>query len=227
MRRLVLVLTTLAVSESFSGEMWAFGRRRSSCSCPITCNMPVAAPERRPSPPRDDARTVTYRFTARIKSNDGVLPFKVGNVIEGTFTYDLESKPRFASHPRNVLDSTRNALSFHMGELRFTGSGQISVTIADYKHAEHFGIGASDLVLPKGWDMDHTAGSQTYSVLFQNAPAKGVIAPAGIPDRISLPSFVNTRELRLDFFHGVRFPGGQVNRRAVVFATVESLESQR
>ena len=66
--------------------------------------------------------------------------------------------------------------------------------------------------------------SQTYGPLLQNVPSRAVMARGGLPDGLSLPNWINTRELRLDFFHGVRFPGGQVERRAVVQATLESLD---
>jgi hypothetical protein len=90
--------------------------------------------------------------------------------------------------------------------------------------AEHFQIVAFDLALPNGWEMDHGGQSQTYGIVLQNVPPRKAIAGLGIPDRISLADFSSTRELRLDFFHGVRFPGGQVIGRAIVSATVESLE---
>jgi hypothetical protein len=187
-------------------------------------NTSIAVPDREPSQENNDGRTVTYRFTARVKTNDGVLPLEPGELIEGTFTYDLDSKPRRAMFPRNTLDSPRNALSFHLGDLQFSGAGKVLVTVGAHKDAEHFGIVSPDLKLPEGWEMAHTEGSQTFSVFFQNVPAKNVIGPVGIPERISLPDFVSTRELRLDFYHGVRFPGGQVKGRATVFSTVDSLE---
>jgi hypothetical protein len=180
-----------------------------------------AAPFR--GPPLDQVRT--YRFTARIKANAGVSPFKVGNVIIGRFTYDLKgqnTRPDVLFH--GAYQSGRHAITFEMGDLRFTGRGDILVTISTFDYAEHFGIVAHDLHLPAGWKMD-AKGSQSFGFLLQNAPSKKVLSrPAQIPDRLSLPDFVNTRELRLDFAHGVRFPGGQVNVRATVFAIVESLE---
>jgi hypothetical protein len=72
--------------------------------------------------------------------------------------------------------------------------------------------------------MDHTRLSQSYSFLLQNAPSKKVLAGTAIPDRLSLPQFVNFREVRFDFFHGVSFPGGRVQGRATVHADVELLE---
>jgi hypothetical protein len=97
-----------------------------------------------------------------------------------------------------------------------------------FDHAEGFQIVAMDLKLPEGWEMDHRGGSQTDGFLLQNAPSRKVIDRAArIPERVSLFEFVNTREVRLDFFHGVSFPGGKVTNRATVYATVESLEHGR
>lgn len=170
-------------------------------------------------------KTVTYRFTARIKTNDGVTPFKAGDTIQGTFTYDLDSKDKYPDKPQHgFYKSPRNTFSFQLGNLRFSGVGDIVVTTGAFEHAEHFQIVAFDLKLPEGWEMDHTGKSQSYGIILQNAPATGAVANDGIPNRVNLSSFSSTRELRLDFYHGVRFPGGQVNRRATVYTTVEKLE---
>ena len=188
-------------------------------------NTPVArsaAPFRGPA--LDHVRR--YQFTARIKANAGVSPFKVGSVITGRFTYDLKGKNKHADNLSHAaFESARNAFTFQAGDLGFSGAGEILVTTAAFKYAEHFQIVAFNLNLPMGWEMNHAKDSQSFSFLLQNAPAKRVLAdPPHIPNRLSLPDFVNTRELRLDFFHGVRWPGGQVNARATVLATVESLE---
>ena len=169
----------------------------------------------------------TYRFKARIKANNGVTPFKVGKVITGTFTYDVAGKGEDTPPVCGMFHSGGNALSFQVGQLHFKCIGDILVTTGLYKYAEHFQVVAPDLQLPRGWQMDHTRRSQTYSVLFQNAPPKGVVPRKQPPDRLSLSSWVNTRELLLDFYHGVRFPGGQVNKRATVVAVVESMEEVR
>ena len=181
-----------------------------------------AAPFRGPA--LDHVRT--YRFTARIAANAGVTPFKVSSVITGRFTYDLKGKNKHADNLSHAaFESARNAFTFQMGDLCFSGAGEILVTVATFKYAEHFQIVAFNLNLPMGWEMNPAKGSQSFSFLLQNAPAKRVLAdPPHIPNRLSLPDFVNTRELRLDFFHGVRWPGGQVNARATVFAAVETLE---
>jgi hypothetical protein len=187
-----------------------------------------AAPAPFPRGNRDHTRT--YRFTARIKSNDGVTPFKVGKRITGSFTYDLKAK-RVRTHRRpgvyGAYVSARHSFQFKLGDLEFTGAGDIEVTVCLLDHSEHFQIVAGDLKLPKGWEMDHKQGSQTYSFLVQNVPSKKVIERLDIPDRLRLADFVDTRELRLDFMHGVRFLGGKVADRAIVYAAVESLEEVR
>jgi hypothetical protein len=171
-------------------------------------------------------RTVTYRFTARVTNNGGVTPFKVGELITGSFTYDLRGtniSPEVPAH--GVYSSPRNSLAFQVGKLRFSGVGDIWTVVNAFDHAEDFGVLAPDLKLPEGWEMDHTRRSQTYGFLIQNAPSRKVISPtANLPRRIALSDFVNSREVHLFFHHGVKFPGGQVTGRATVYATVESLE---
>ncbi len=96
--------------------------------------------------------------------------------------------------------------------------------VYSFDTAEYFGLLAPDLKLPKGWEMPHGGPSQRYGILLQNVPPRKALAGKSLPDRLSLPDFVSSRELRLDFFHGVSFPGGQVSRRATVFATLESFK---
>src|SRR5690349_14255781 len=77
----------------------------------------------------DDTRT--YRFTARIKSNGGVTPFKAGEALIGVFTYDLRGRNKVAENPTNaVFQSARNSISFQVGERRtaFAGVGEVRVT---------------------------------------------------------------------------------------------------
>lgn len=183
-----------------------------------TCTAPVP-PARQP----DHVRT--YRFSAKVRDNGGVTPFKVGALITGTFTYDLKAKAvRTDGSSYGHYQSPLNAIDFRLGDLRFTGVGDITFTAGMHGRAEHYGIGAPDLKLPRGWDMDHTRRSQTYTVLLQNAPPRAAVPRVAVPDRLALPDFVTTRAVRLDFFHGVRFPGGGVKDRAIVFADVEKLE---
>jgi hypothetical protein len=172
-------------------------------------------------------KTCTYRFTARITDNGGVLPFRVGDTIKGTFTYDLDGRnQRPDARDWGDYKSPQNALSLDLGNLRFSGVGDIKVTVGAFKHAEHFQIVAFDLKLPDGWEMDHGGRSQYYSIVLQNAPPKGAVPHAGIPNHVSLAPFSTTRVLCLAFANGVRFPGGRVNGRTAVFATVNTLEER-
>lgn len=171
--------------------------------------------------------TRTYQFKATIKDNAGVTPLKVGESITGQFTYDLRSEPVRKDKHWAHCKSKRNALVFEYGDLRFVGTGETLVTVSSFPNDEHFGVGAPDLILPKGWEMDHKGGSQTYGILFQNSPPQKVIDGIVIPSRLSLDDFKNVREVRLDFFHGVSFPGGGVKERATVMAVVETLEEVR
>jgi hypothetical protein len=181
-----------------------------------------------PAPAPIQTNLRTYRFTARIKKNAGITPLPVGKVITGTLTYDLKGKnTRPAGAAFADFQSARNSLVFEVGGLRFSSAGDVLFTVGAFDHAEHYQVVAFDLQLPKGWEMDHTRRSQTYGIVLQNAPAKGAVPRAAMPDRLSLSDFTSTRELRLDFFHGVRFPGGAVRGRATVYAVVETLEEVR
>ena len=182
---------------------------------------------RAPLPPYAHART--YRFTSRITKNEGVTPFKVGDVISGSFTYDLKGVNSQPGHPGHAFyESARNAITFQVGDLRFTGVGEVTCVVNSLGACEDFGIVAPDLKLPDGWQMDHKGLSQSYGFLLQNAPLRGVIArDATVPERLTLSDFVNTREVRFDFFEGISFPGGKVAGRATVFANVETLERVR
>src|SRR5205085_2688967 len=113
-------------------------------------------------------------------------------------------------------------IAFQAGDLHFTGVGDVIVCVGRGS-TDTFSVVAPDLKLPKGWEMDHTRRSQTYSVLLQNAPSRGAIPRLGIPDRLNLADFANTFDLRLDFCHGVRFPGGQVTDRVTLEIPLESL----
>jgi hypothetical protein len=180
-----------------------------------------------PAPAPFHTNLRTYRFTARIKENAGVTPLAVGKVITGTLTYDLKGKKtRQVGDHGAYFQSARNSLVFEVGGLRFSGAGDVLFTVGAFS-AEHYQVVASDLQLPKGWEMEHTRGSQSYGILLQNAPAKGAVPGVAIPARLSLSAFTSTRELRLDFYHGVRFPGGAVKGRATVYAVVETLEEVR
>jgi hypothetical protein len=149
-------------------------------------------------------------------------------VISGSFRYDLDvlnQRPGISGG--GVYESIRNAITFRVGPHQFFGAGDVSVTVGAFEHAEHFQIVATDLLLPMGWQTDHTQRSDTYGIVLQNVPPKGVIGCPVIPHRLSLTDFTSARELRLDFVHGVRFPGGRVTERATVFAAVNSLEEVR
>jgi hypothetical protein len=183
---------------------------------------------RAPAPLVRDHHTRTYRFTARIKSNAGVTPFKVADLIKGTFTYDLRAKNKLpADAPYGSYSSKQNSFAFQLGDLQFTSIGEVGTWITVDDGVEDFSIRAHDVQIPKGWEVDHTGRSQSYGLQLQNVPTKQVFRRVEMPDRLSLKDFVSTREVRLDFFHGVRFPGGQVKGRATVIATVESLDEVR
>jgi hypothetical protein len=201
--------------------------------------------------------TRTYRFAARVQDNGGVTPFRLGSTVRGQFTYDMSAKNQEDERRRRAIANSQtakarederrkstakqtpedvgrfvsphNRFSFSVDDLHFTGAaGKVAVTTAVFRHAEHFQIVAYDLDLPRGWDMKHDRG-QSYGILLQNAPPRGVVKSAALPNRLPpLASFgsgpKDTRELSLGFYPGVSWPGGRIDKNARVRAVVEELE---
>ena len=175
---------------------------------------------------RKPSRLRTYRFAAKITKNGGVTPFKVGTMITGEFTYDLAAKDiRQDNSEYGWYKSSKSKLTFNYRQLRFLGTGTIQVKIASSRSHEHFAILTTDLNMPKGWriephDTRKKYKSRTFGVMLQNAPSKGVLPNDAIPKILDLSKYVTTRHVRLDFFHGVHFPGGSIKRRATVYAVI-------
>lgn len=185
------------------------------------------------SPPRSEAsaalapapdNTRTYQFAARVTDNGGVTPFKVGDLITGTFTYDLDAKDVKPSPTSGLYKSARNAISFRLGDLTFFGAGEVIATTASGDGIDHFGVLARDLKLPESWDMEHSRQSLGYFIMLRNDPAKGVFPNDKLPERLDLSKFSTFRQLRFEFYKGVRFPGGEVKERTSVYAVVETLD---
>lgn len=175
--------------------------------------------------PADKGKTVTYRFKAKVDKQYNATPFAIGDEIEGEFTYDLESKMRRpdSPQPRNVMESSRNTVSFKVGKQQFTGMGIGWLSVTETQHAETLVVGTRELRLPDGWKVNEGKYPPGFCVMFQNAPPRNVIQPTGIPHRIKLDDFVDTREFRLDFMNGLEFPGGKTVERVTVHCNIESL----
>ncbi len=184
----------------------------------------VAAPLR----PAADPDLRTYRFTARVTENGGVTPFKVGAVIKVAITYDMRGKDLQADGKEyGRYESKKNAISARIGDLEFRSAGDVWAESGAFSYAEHVQVVAFDLDLPAGWEMDHHSGdknSNSFGVLFQNAPSRNVLSGKALPDKVNLADFKDTHKLRIDFFSGVKFPGGEVKKRATVLASVEEFE---
>jgi hypothetical protein len=181
---------------------------------------PGTTNSRAPAP----VETRTYQFQAKIKDNGGVTPFEVGESITGTFTYDRRSNPIRSVPNCAHRVSDRNAIVFELGDLKFVGTDEVVVAVSSFEGSEHFGMTASDLTLPKGWDMLHKKGSQSYGFALQNVPPKKKIDGTSIPTELVLSDFTSSAEVWLDFYNGVSFPGGAVKGRATVMAHIESLK---
>lgn len=189
------------------------------------CGVIVVSREAFSLPDRRDfaANTRSYTFTARITKNSGVIPFKVGESIHGTFTYDRAAAKQEGHGPEFARYHSRiNSISFALGDDRFEGTDPVAVGVSTYSHAETLYVGSPDLLLPKGWE--HTKSKSTsFTIFLQNAPSQNILKRPLIPDSLWLADFPKCREFRLDFFNGVRFPGGEVRGRATVFTEVVDL----
>jgi hypothetical protein len=222
-----------------SGQAHVFGATASLLLAVILSLMATnaASAAEKPVRARKPARLVTYRFTARITDNAGVTPFKFGSKITGEFTYDLTAKntknvpkdlgPKFARRGRYL--SNKNRIVFKYGKLRIESTGIVVVNTGTVPGiAESFNMVASNVVLPKGWKIieprDRKERSRAFGIIFQNYPPRGVLPSAHLPKDLDLSKFSNVKNMFLDFFHGVAFPGGAVSRRAKVEAEIQELE---
>jgi hypothetical protein len=177
---------------------------------------------------RKSGTLVTYRFVATITANGSATPFKTGTKMSGEFRYDVASKDRKPDDLKHgSFESPKNRIVFNYGKLRFEGKGRVRVNTGHYRQiVEHFQIVSFDLRLPKGWKRIQVPGkvdrSSTFSVLLQNAPPAGVFINDKLPQKLELSKFKNCR-VRMDFHHGVIYPGGVVRKRAIIEAKLEAL----
>ena len=135
----------------------------------------------------------TYYFTARIVSNDGITPFKVGTIITGHFKYDLTAKDVLTQMPEaGHYPSKRNSFVVEYGGDQFVGAGTIKVSVSRFRHSEHIGAGSLDLELPQGWKAHHSAsGDSLVVMLLQNHPPRSVVPNKGLPKTFEFSRFVD------------------------------------
>jgi hypothetical protein len=187
--------------------------------------------ERKPVVARKPNMLRTYRFTAKIIYNTGVTPMKVGTRLTGEFTYGL------AAHNVSTLKrigryrSRRNKLSIRYGKLVFRCQDvvTVSVGISTPNRFEAFSISGGKLNVPKGWrsHLDSFSGMDKSYITFylQNSPARALLVDGTrIPSHLDAWKRFQTRTLVLDFQDGVDFPGGRVDKRASVYAKIETLQ---
>jgi hypothetical protein len=198
---------------------WLFVALLWSCGEATTCRGDSGAP------PPDFAAVArpTYRFTARITRSD-VPPFKVGEVIEGRFSYGLvaETTRKRENQTQKFVeyDSPHNRISFRAGKARFVGAGDCRVTAISHSTSETFVIFAR-LTLPEGWSA-RPLSCFCHIILDRTLP-KRTPWSVTLPERLRL-SRRDLHILDVTFARGVRFPSGEVKQDARVRATLETLE---
>jgi hypothetical protein len=180
----------------------------------------------------------TWRFTARIRSNDGLTPFETGGFITGTFTIDLDAAPEMQrSVPgQDVFRSKSNAITFTHEGFQFVGKDVDAVVTATEVY-ESFEVVARDGDLSAGWGKAPAhaiRGRETsylefgFRLLHTSPHMSRVLRRDGsLPGRLSLKDFT-LRDVRLYFPNGTTFPGGKLTKRGVtVVARVESLTLEK
>jgi hypothetical protein len=199
----------------------------------------LAAPalSRAPTPP--PAKTTrTYTFEAKVTKNGGMDPLPVGEAVTATFTYDLAGEPfEVAPKQHGGYRSNKNALAFEYGDLKFASAG---VTVYAGPgldgNNEYFDVVTTDVKLPKGWEK--RGGFQRLHLVLWNAPPDKKAGRPGppfkanldgfkLPLALSLADWPGLAEFRLEFSTGVTFPGGAVNKPALMRAAVEKLTAAR
>jgi hypothetical protein len=177
------------------------------------------------------AEARTYEFKARIVSNRGITPLKQDTVFTGRFTCDLRGEVVERKEGYARYKSKRNAITVECGELRFASIGGVEVTIRLTADAEEFVIAAGGFSVPKGWELDPTDRQPQLELRLSRDPSRDpsakVFGGTAIPARLSLPDFDGAKTVALSFGKSVSFPGGKVDRKPGVLATLESLEEVR
>jgi hypothetical protein len=173
----------------------------------------------------------TYRFTARITQSE-VPPFKVGEVIEGKFSYDLLAEREEVNlqdrHEHGGYESPQNKILFRAGGAKFVGGG-VRVVVTSAHEKEMFGIGAEYLVLPDGWSPRRTRPTRptqhvyVFGIALVRERPKNAIRRVALPERVKLSDF-SFCQVRVQFISGARFPGGEAKVGAWVEANLETLE---
>ena len=84
-------------------------------------------------------------------------------------------------------------------------------------------IRATDFSLPKGWQVDPKGRPPLLELRLNKEPSKKVRGTL-VPAELSLSDFDGVKTVGLSFGKSVAYPGGRVDRRPGVLATLESLE---
>src|SRR5579871_1589670 len=95
-------------------------------------------PQEKPEKFKGFGEIRTYKYVAKIVDDGGVTPFEVGKQLAGQFNYDLkgktviyelDGKERPAQTDHLKYRSDQNGLSFQLGDLKFTASGDTKMDV--------------------------------------------------------------------------------------------------
>lgn len=157
-----------------------------------------------------------------------VGPFADGAAFTGRLTYDLAAIDTGSDESYGRYSSSLNGFTFTSGGQTIRGvpdhNGEpVGAYVSNYSYAETFAVVAHDVSLPDGWSINHSSTSDGYAVLFQNAPSRRVLGSDDLPTSLNLSDWVNTRQMRLDFWGDSTWPTGSFSGRMTVFGSVNSL----
>jgi hypothetical protein len=220
---IVRLLRGVLLVGTITGAALAFGSASALCA------------ERPPAVAGKPDLLRTYRFTATIKGNSGVTPFKVGSKITGKFTYDLAAKDlRRDSQTSGHYKAPGNSIEIRCGSLRFVSIRDVRAHMNLTKpFYEGFSIRASEWTLPKGWRYAPRPAPPTFdscniAISLQNRRNEiHVLSSGRLLPETDLTKRFRHRAVRMTFYHGIHFPGGSVKKLAVVYAEIDEIEPIR
>lgn len=150
--------------------------------------------------------------------------FRVGDAFDGCFSYDTASPDQFpANADLGRYSAPADRFAFSSPGFSMTATDVLS-DVALFPWAESVSSSGQTPVLPPGWSVPNPASlSDSYSVIFQNAPSLGVLATDALQTTINIADWVSYREMRLDFYDGVTSPSATTTQRLIVQGEILSV----
>ncbi len=156
-----------------------------------------------------------------------VAPIPIGSTFTGTFQYEVNQSPSFSNPNFSRYTGACNSWRITVAGLDFYSAPTEAAALGVGLYpgtVESFSIGTGDVVVPPGWSIPHTSQSDGYVLILQNVPDAGVLGNSTAPPAtLNLAQWTSYHEIRMDFYEGVTFPGGQYSDRTTVVGNVQSI----